>query len=142
MHKIFVPVDGSDYAMRAVEYAIKVALERGPAEVNFVTVYPEPVIYGEIQVYTSPEKMEEELQKHGEDVQRPAVAAAEKAGVTYTAEIVIGDTAEMIAKRADELGCDSIIMGTHGRGAIGSLVMGSIATKVVHLAKVPVTLVK
>ena len=63
MHKIFVPVDGSDYAMRAVEYAIKVALERGPAEVNFVTVYPEPVIYGEIQVYTSPEKMEEELLK-------------------------------------------------------------------------------
>ncbi len=142
MHKLLVPVDGSDYAMRAVEHAIKLAAERGPTELHFVTVYPEPVIYGEIQVYTSPEKMEEGLRKHGEDVQRPALAAAENAGVAHTGEILIGDVAELIARRAEELGCDGIVMGTHGRGAIGALVMGSIATKVVHMAKAPVTLVR
>ena len=48
----------------------------------------------------------------------------------------------MLAKRAEELGCDEIIMGTRGMGAIGNLVMGSVATKVVHLAGIPVTLVK
>jgi len=48
----------------------------------------------------------------------------------------------MIVKRAEELGCDGIIMGTQGRGTLGSLFMGSVAVKVVHLTKLPVTLVK
>ncbi|MDP1900390.1 MAG: universal stress protein [Rubrivivax sp.] len=47
-----------------------------------------------------------------------------------------------LARRADELGCDGIVMGTRGMTAIGSVVMGSVATKVVHAANVPVTLVK
>lgn len=47
-----------------------------------------------------------------------------------------------IVKRAEELGCDGIVMGTQGRGAIGSLLMGSVAIKVVHLTRLPVTLVK
>ena len=48
----------------------------------------------------------------------------------------------MIVKRPEELNCDGIVMGTRGMGAIGNLVMGSVATKVVHLTKLPVTLVK
>jgi nucleotide-binding universal stress UspA family protein len=50
--------------------------------------------------------------------------------------------AQTIAKHADELGCDGIVMGSHGRGAMGSLVLGSVSTKVIHWTKVPVTLVK
>ena len=48
----------------------------------------------------------------------------------------------MITRKAEELNCDAIIMGTRGMGALGNLVMGSIATKVVHLTRLPVTLVK
>jgi nucleotide-binding universal stress UspA family protein len=62
--------------------------------------------------------------------------------VPYEKEILIGNIAEVIARRADELGCDGIVMGTRGMTAIGGLVMGSVATKVVHAANVPVTLVK
>jgi nucleotide-binding universal stress UspA family protein len=39
-------------------------------------------------------------------------------------------------------GADAIVMGTRGLGVVGGLVLGSIASKVVHLVKVPVTLVK
>lgn len=39
-------------------------------------------------------------------------------------------------------GVDVIVMGTRGMGALGNLALGSTATKVVHLADVPVTLVK
>jgi nucleotide-binding universal stress UspA family protein len=35
-----------------------------------------------------------------------------------------------------------IVMGTRGQGAVGNLLLGSVATKVIHLSKVPVTLVK
>ena len=50
--------------------------------------------------------------------------------------------AERIAARAEELGCHAIVMGTRGMGSIGNLLMGSVSTKVVHLATMPVTLVR
>jgi nucleotide-binding universal stress UspA family protein len=43
---------------------------------------------------------------------------------------------------AGELGCDLIVMGTHGRGAVAGMVMGSVANRVLHLAPCPVQLVK
>ena len=58
-----------------------------------------------------------------------------------TREIIVGNPAAVIAKRAEELGCDGIVMGTQGRSAMGSVVMGSVALKVVHLTNLPVTLV-
>ena len=142
MHKLLIPIDGSENAARALNYALKLAKENGPIELHLVTVHPEPVIYGEIQVYVSREKMEELQRKHSEDILRPAAEAARTAGVPYTSEILVGDTAQKIVNRANELNCDSIVMGTRGMGAIGNLVMGSVATKVVHLTKLPVTLVK
>jgi nucleotide-binding universal stress UspA family protein len=48
----------------------------------------------------------------------------------------------VIANLARRLRCDSIVMGTRGMTALGNLVLGSLATRVVHLAGVPVTLVK
>ena len=73
---------------------------------------------------------------------RPAIELASAASVPWTSDVLVGDTASMIVKRAEELNCDGIVMGTRGMGAIGNLVMGSVATKVVHLTKLPVTLVK
>lgn len=142
MHKMLVPIDGSENAERALQYALSLAKENGSIELHLVTVHPEPVIYGEIQVYVSREKMEELQKRHSEDILKPAEAAVKAAGVTYTSDILIGDVAPMIVNKADELNCDGIVMGTRGMGAIGNLVMGSVATKVVHLAKWPVILVK
>ena len=56
--------------------------------------------------------------------------------------LVTGDPASTIAKFAAKLKCDLIVMGTRGTGTVRGLVFGSVATKVVHLADTPVTLVK
>ena len=50
--------------------------------------------------------------------------------------------AEVIARLAGDLACDLIVMGTHGRTGIAELVMGSVASRVLHLAPCPVLLVK
>ena len=50
--------------------------------------------------------------------------------------------AEVICRYAKEKGCDQIFMGTRGLGSVSSLVLGSVATKVIHLSPVPVLLVK
>lgn len=142
MHKLLLAIDGSESASHALEYAIKLAKENGPIELHLLTVHPEPVIYGEIQVYVPRERMEELQRKHSEDILRPALERAKTANISHASEILIGEIAPMIVKRAEELNCDCIVMGTRGMGAIGNLVLGSVATKVVHLTKLPVTLVK
>ena len=101
-----------------------------------------PVIYGEIAVYLPEDKADELQLKHSEDILRPAIEKAERAGVPFTTEVLIGDIPKSIVSCAEAFGCDGIVMGTRGMSAIGNLVMGSVATKVVHLTKLPVTLVK
>ena len=53
-----------------------------------------------------------------------------------------GDVADVIAKLADGGGFDLLVMGSHGHGNLGNLVMGSITTKVLAGCKVPVLLVR
>jgi nucleotide-binding universal stress UspA family protein len=43
---------------------------------------------------------------------------------------------------AEDKQCEQIVMGTRGLGTVSNLVLGSVATKAIHLAKVPVLLVK
>ena len=142
MHKFLVPIDGSDEAHRALEYALRLAKEGSSIELHIVTVHQEPSVYGQTQVYVTDTQMGQLQLQHSHDILAPALEAAKKAGIEHTSEILIGNTAPMIVKRAEELGCDGIIMGTQGRGTLGSLFMGSVAVKVVHLTKLPVTLVK
>lgn len=142
MLKLLVAIDGSPSSARALDYAIKLAKKIDGCTLHLVTVHPEPVIYGEIQVYVPKEKMEELQRKHSEDFLNPALERVRAAGVAHTGEVLTGETAAAITERAQELACDSIVMGTRGMGAIGNLVLGSVATKVVHLTQLPVTLVK
>jgi len=142
MRKVLVPFDGSKSATHALQYAIKLAKQRGNLSIHVVHAHEEPLIYGEIEVYVSNEKMAELQRKHSNGLLAAAEKLLRKAAVTYTKEITVGHIADAIAQRADELHCDCIVMGTRGMTAIVNLVMGSVATKVVHLANVPVTLVK
>ena len=140
--KLLVAVDGSGNSLRAVQYAIRLATEYGRASIHLVTVQEEPLLYGEIAVYATPEKIAALLQRAAEAALAEAEKLMQEAAVPYTREILTGSIAAVIAKRADELGCDSIVIGTRGMTAIGNLLLGSVSTKIVHFARAPVTLVK
>jgi nucleotide-binding universal stress UspA family protein len=142
MHKLLVPIDSSETAARALQHAIGLAETDPSIELHIVNAHAPPVVYGEIAVYLSEEKAKELQRRHSEDILKPAVEAAKAAGVKYVSDTLIGDVPTVLVQYAEEKGCDGIVMGTRGMGAIGNLVMGSVATKVIHLTKLPVTLVK
>ena len=64
-----------------------------------------------------------------------------KAGVDATALLVHGATVETILKEASDLEVDMIVVGSHGRGAMYQLVMGSVSEAVLHKSRFPVLVV-
>ena len=65
-----------------------------------------------------------------------------RAGIAHELHVLSGDPASNIARAARERGCRLIVMGSRGLGPLASAALGSVAAKVLHLADVPVTLVK
>jgi nucleotide-binding universal stress UspA family protein len=142
MRTLLVPIDGSECSARALDHAIVLARERGDFELHLLNVNPDPIVYGEIQVYETLERIREHQRAESESLLEPAAAKARAAAIPCRTEADTGDAATVIARRADDMKCDGVVMGTRGMGKIANLLLGSVAAKVVHLSDVPVTLVK
>ncbi len=141
MLKALIPFDGSDNALRAVDHLISLVQAREPMEVHLLHVR-EPIDSWEIRRVLTADEIAALQLSEGEDALQAARQRLEAAGISYTATILVGDVAQTIARHATEIGCDKIIMGSSGASAIAGLLLGSVTTKVIHLAQVPVTVVK
>ncbi len=140
--KVLVPVDDSECALRAVEFAGRKLRPGGEtAQIHLLTVHP-PIPYPRAVAVIGHERAQEYYEEEGRAALKAAQASLNRDGIAYTARIRVGDPGPTIVDYAAEIGADLIVMGTHGRSALGSLVMGSVAMKVVQLAKAPVVLVK
>lgn len=141
MQRVLVPVDGSPSADNAVKHVIAISKMGAETEVHLLHVQP-PLVPRDVPDIAKPGLVE----RLGLDEADHAFASAkrllEESGVRYSARTAMGDPAQEIALYADVHGCTEIMMGTRGMGEIRNLLMGSVAMKVLHLVKVPVTLVK
>lgn len=141
MARILVPLDGSPASGRAVKHVVSLLDGRAENDVHLLHVQP-PLVAQDVPDISRP-GLSGRL--GSEDVDRAfgtATCELEHAGIRHTAHTARGDPAQEIAFYADIHGCDHIVMGTRGLGSIRNLLLGSVATKVLHLVKVPVTLVK
>jgi nucleotide-binding universal stress UspA family protein len=86
--------------------------------------------------------LEEEEDRQGEEALKEAVATCTAADVHFEVRNERGAPAETIDRIAREEKSDHVIMGTRGLGSLRGLLVGSVATQVLHLVHVPVTLVK
>jgi nucleotide-binding universal stress UspA family protein len=141
MMKILLPVDGSDNSARAVEHLMTLVAALREAEVHLINVQ-DPVSSLQTQECWTAEQCATLQQQAGDRALAAARRRLDAAGIAHTAEIATGPVAQFIVDFAREWQCDMIVMGTRGMGAIGNLLMGSVAAKVVHLTNVPVVLVK
>jgi len=141
MLKLLVPVDGSENSARLAEYLVK-WLQRlaEPAEVHLINV--QPALHGEIGIFLSKEQIRNYHHDEGIQALKAARDRLDQAKVPYTFHISVGDPAEVIVQFASEQRCDQIVMGTRGMGKFASLLLGSVASKVIQLAEIPVMLIK
>jgi nucleotide-binding universal stress UspA family protein len=141
MLRLLVPTDGSDNALRAVRHVASLAQHGAPIEVVLLNVQ-RPVMSGEVGQVAPIEIAEDKRALAAGTAIAKARAVLDAARLPVTVHEAIGGAAEEIARAADELKCDGIVMGHRGLGMLRSLVMGSVSEHVLRLASVPVTLVK
>lgn len=146
MLRFLIPCDGSEHALCAVDEAVRLAQRLSqPVEVLLTNVQPPvPAKFLLLGDGTPSDKrrLEEPLLEAGDAVLAPARDLLQRAKIAHTCHVEIGDAAETIAGMAKTYHCDMIVMSTRGLNAGAGLLLGSVTTKVVHLASVPVLLVR
>jgi nucleotide-binding universal stress UspA family protein len=140
MNRILVATDGSQPSAEAVAFGVELAREQG-AEVIFVHVVPAidmaPVM-GFPMVGAVPHQV------NGYDrapLERAVVYAAEH-GMPAQSELLTGDTVDEIVAYADSRDVDLIVVGSRGRGAFSTALLGSVSRGILHEARRPVLVVR
>jgi nucleotide-binding universal stress UspA family protein len=142
MMKMLVAVDGSDPARHAIECVARLSKQLHAVEVVLLNVGVAEVYYGELPPFDY-EAVERANRQYQERLLEQALAHARQCGLErVSTQSALGDPAAEIVRVAADRGVDQIVMGTHGRGAVGSLFLGSVAQRVLHLSTLPVLLVK
>lgn len=142
MHTVLLPFDGSDSAMRAAEYLVEFSQSLGDVTVHVVNVQTEPKLFGN---YISPAMLDQlhaGALDHAAEVNAKAAEMLRAANLQVETHEILGEVVSELVDAARKLGCTMIVMGTRGLGSLGSLVLGSVASHVVHEAPMPVLLVK
>jgi nucleotide-binding universal stress UspA family protein len=141
--KILLAVDGSKHSLAAVDFLIKRAgWARDTLEVELVTVHlPVPMV-GRMGVGPSKAQIQKYYDEEGGSSLKPARKKLDAARVAYQPKVLVGPIAETMVKHAKDAGCDMICIGTRGMTAAANVLMGSTATKVLHLSPLPVLVVK
>jgi nucleotide-binding universal stress UspA family protein len=141
MQKLLIPIDGSAGSERAVRHAVRLACMACPLDIHLLHVQP-PVEGWQVKHFLRDSEIESMQQALAEEATQAARTILDEAKLPYTLHHEVGEVADTIADYANTCGCDQIIMGTRGMGSLEGLLLGSISTKVLHMVKVPVTLVK
>jgi nucleotide-binding universal stress UspA family protein len=141
--KILVPIDGSSASLRALNHAIDQAKTRLGGCLVIVNVQNLSTLGLSEGAALMPsawiDRQEEDAAN--EDLQKATVICHD-AGVSCVMRSERGAVADAIDRVAREERVAHIVMGTRGLGSIRGLLLGSVASRLLHLADVPVTLVK
>jgi len=139
--KVLVPVDGSAAAQQAVRLLAGYRGARPGLAPLLVNVQSLPLSLWPLPKPDSA-AIEAALSEAGREILARAQTELAAAGCAAQAEVRIGVAAQALLDEAAARRADLIVMGTRGLGGLAALTLGSVATRVLHGAKVPVMLVK
>jgi nucleotide-binding universal stress UspA family protein len=144
---IMLPVDGSELSLKAVDECLKFSKAIG-ARVTFLNVVPHFSMHVTVgftsDVFRKLEKSrEEEYKKAGVEMVAQLEARAKAGGVESNSVVTVGNNPhEEIISNAEKLGCDLIMMASHGRRGLDAVLIGSETVKVLTHTTIPVLVVR
>jgi len=140
--KILLAVDGSPFTKKMLAYlaAHEELITAGRHEYTALTV--QPSLPPRARAALSKDMVDEYYAEESAKVLDPVTKFLAQSGITVHTRAEIGPAGTTIAKIAEDEKFDLIIMGTHGHGSLGKLVMGSVSTQVLANCSVPVMLIR
>ena len=140
--RILVAIDGSEYALRALRFAIAMLAKMPePRVVALVSVHDDAALRGASH-FVGKTAVDEYLAELAEKDLAAAREIARGSGLPVETIVRTGHVAREIVKAADEGGFDILVLGAKGRSGLSDLLVGSVAQRVTSLAQTPVLLVK
>lgn len=135
---IMVAFDNSAHAQKALTKGIEMA-EAGDAALDLITVVQLPDYAGTIDEV---DEMIRDGKKFYQEAHDRAAVEAKQRVALFNSKMLHGHTGETLVKYANDNEVDLIVMGSHGRSAVGRLLLGSVSSYVVKHAKCPVLIVR
>lgn len=139
--KILVAVDGSPYTKRMLAYLAAHEEWLGPAQ-DYTVFTVVPAIPPRAASAMDRTLVQEYYDDEANKVFKPLRTFFKKQGLSAQFTHKVGHAPALIAKQAVAGDFDLVMMGSHGHSALGSLVMGSVTTRVLAECEVPVLLVR
>lgn len=140
--KFLIPIDGSAQADRAVDYVLHhAATFSTPPHICLLNVQWK-VATGNIKLFIDTDTIHDYYRELGMAALASARAKLDEAKLSYEYHISVGVPAEAIVQYANQHAIEQIVMSHHGEGGLQALLLGSVVSKVLHLAGCPVLVVK
>lgn len=138
---ILLAADGSRFTKKALAFLLVNDMLQGPAS-TFHVINVQPALSAHVTSQLPKGVVADYHRELAEKVINPIRRFVERHQLRCEAEWVIGTADEEIIKAARRHKAHLIVMGTHGHGLLGRIVLGSVAQRVLADSTVPVLLVK
>lgn len=139
--RIVLAADGSPYTKKALAFLMTHEGLAGPQD-DVLVVHAQPALPPRVRAAVGADVVKSYMNDEAEKVLAPIRRFLDKHDVPHHCEWSVGSADEQILRAAKKFKAHLIVMGTHGHGLIGRVLMGSVAQKVITGADVPVMLVK
>jgi len=141
--KILVSTDGSEIALRAVQYAAFLSKKlEAPVTLVHVVEFAATILSVAATTDESRRQIQAELLESGRSIIRLSQKPLADAGLAANYEILEGRAAEKICQYAAENNFDLIILGSRGKSKVSRLLLGSVSDAGVRNAPCPVMVVR
>lgn len=139
--KILVPVDGSPFTKRMLAYLAAHDEWLGEAH-QYTLLHVTPAVPPRAAAVLDKAVLQAHYAEESEKVFKPIRSFFGKQKLKADFVAKVGPAADTIATAATKGKFDLLMMGSHGHGLLGSLVLGSVTTRVMAQCEVPVLIIR